>query len=56
MSWDILEAVAARIHEFGWHIQLQLNGRELPEREAMLKRLPGALVVDHVGRFTHPVA
>ena len=55
VPWDILEAVAARIHEFGWHIQLQLNGRELPEREAMLKRLPGALVVDHVGRFTQPV-
>lgn len=55
VSWDILEEVAARVHEFGWHIQLQLNGRELPEREAMLKRLPGTLVVDHVGRFTQPV-
>jgi D-galactarolactone isomerase len=55
VPWDILEAVAARVHEFGWHIQLQLNGRELPAREAMLKRLPGTLVVDHVGRFTQPV-
>jgi D-galactarolactone isomerase len=55
VPWDILEAVAARVHEFGWHIQLQLNGRELPEREAMLKRQPGTLVVDHVGRFTQPV-
>jgi D-galactarolactone isomerase len=55
VSWDILEEVAARVHEFGWHIQLQLNGRELPEREAMLRRLPGTLVVDHVGRFTQPV-
>ena len=55
VPWDILEAVAARVHEFGWHIQLQLNGRELPEHEAMLKRLPGTLVVDHVGRFTQPV-
>lgn len=55
VPWDILEKVAARVHEFGWHIQLQLNGRELPEREAILKRLPGTLVVDHVGRFTQPV-
>jgi D-galactarolactone isomerase len=55
VPWEILERVAARVHEFGWHIQLQLNGRELPEHEAMLKRLPGTLVVDHVGRFTQPV-
>jgi D-galactarolactone isomerase len=54
VPWDILEKVAARVHDFGWHIQLQLNGRELPEREAMLKRLPGGLVIDHVGRFTPP--
>lgn len=55
VPWDIMEEVAARILPFGWHIQLQLNGRELPEREALLKRLPGGLVVDHVGRFTPPV-
>lgn len=46
---DILEEMAARVHKFGWHIQLQMNGREFPEREAMLKHLPGILVVDHVG-------
>jgi D-galactarolactone isomerase len=55
VPWEILERVAARVHEFGWHIQLQLNGRELPEHDAMLKRLPGTLVVDHVGRSTQPV-
>lgn len=56
VPWDIIEETAAHVHKFGWHIQLQLNGRELPEREALLKRLPGNLVVDHVGRFTPPVA
>lgn len=56
VPWGVLETVASRVHEFGWHIQLQLNGRELPDREATLKRLPGGLVVDHVGRFTQPVA
>ncbi len=55
VPWDILEEVATRVHEFGWHIQLQLNGRELPDHEDMLFRLPGTLVVDHVGRFTPPV-
>jgi D-galactarolactone isomerase len=43
------------VHPFGWHVQLQCNGRELPERAPMLKRLPGRLVIDHVGRFMPPV-
>lgn len=55
LPWEILEEMAARVHPFGWHVQLQCNGRELPERRAMLQRLPGDLVIDHVGRFTDPV-
>jgi D-galactarolactone isomerase len=55
LPWDILEEMAARVHPFGWHVQLQCNGRELPEREPLLQRLPGDLVIDHVGRFMEPV-
>jgi len=55
VPWDILEEMAVRVHNFGWHVQLQMNGRDFPEREEMLKRLPGGLVVDHVGRFMDPV-
>jgi D-galactarolactone isomerase len=55
LPWDILEEMAARVHAFGWHVQLQCNGRELPEREALLRRLPGTLVIDHIGRFEDPV-
>lgn len=55
LPWDILETMAARVHRFGWHVQLQLDGRDLPDREALLKRLPGTLVVDHVGKFLEPV-
>lgn len=55
LPWDILDTMAARVHAFGWHVQLQLDGRELPERESVLKRLPGTLVVDHVGKFLEPV-
>ena len=56
LPWEILETMAARVHEVGWHVQLQLDGRELPEREAVLTRLPGTLVVDHVGKFLEPVS
>jgi D-galactarolactone isomerase len=55
LSWEILERMAARVHGFGWHVQLQLDGRLLPEREALLKRLPCDLVIDHVGKFLEPV-
>jgi D-galactarolactone isomerase len=55
LPWEIMETMAARAHAHGWHIQLQCNGRILPEREALLRRLPGTIVVDHVGRFMDPV-
>jgi D-galactarolactone isomerase len=55
LPWEILDTVAARTHEFGWHVQLQLDGRELPQREAMIRRVTGTLVIDHVGKFLEPV-
>jgi D-galactarolactone isomerase len=55
LPWSALEATAARIAALGWHIDLQLDGRELARHETMLRRLPCRLVVDHVGRFLGPV-
>ena len=55
IPWDLIEAVARRIAPFGWHIQLQLNGRELDARVAQLAALPVDVVVDHIGRFMPPV-
>jgi D-galactarolactone isomerase len=56
VPWEILDAVAARTREFGWHVQLQLDGRDLPEREALIRQVKGTLVIDHVGKFLEPVA
>jgi len=56
LSWESLESMAARVGEFGWHVQLQLDGRLLPEKEPLLKRLKGTLVIDHNGKFLEPVA
>ena len=55
LAWDALDAVAARVQPLGWHVQLQLDGRELPEREAQIRRWPNTLVIDHVGKFLEPV-
>jgi D-galactarolactone isomerase len=56
LPWDTLEAMAARIAPLGWHINLQLDGRDLAQHMAMLKRLPTRLVLDHNGKFLEPVA
>ncbi len=48
--------VMARVHAFGWYANLQLDGRDLPGREASIRRLPGRFVIDHVGKFLEPVA
>lgn len=55
VPWDHLETVAGKIAPFGWHIQLQLNGRELAARHDGLARLPTDVVIDHIGRFMPPV-
>ncbi|HKX39265.1 MAG TPA: amidohydrolase family protein, partial [Burkholderiales bacterium] len=56
LGFDVMDAVAARVHPFGWHVNLQLDGRELPKHEAQIRRLPGKFVIDHVGKFLEPVA
>jgi len=55
LGFDVMDAVVARVHPFGWHANLQLDGRELPKFEAQIKRLPGKFVIDHTGKFLEPV-
>jgi D-galactarolactone isomerase len=56
IPWDQLDRIVARVQGVGWHVQLQLDGRELPEREAQVRRWPGKIVIDHTGKFLEPVA
>jgi D-galactarolactone isomerase len=56
VQFDRLDALMARVHPFGWHANLQLDGRELPRYEAQIRRLPGKFVIDHIGKFLEPVA
>ena len=55
IGWESLRPLARRIAPLGWHVQVQLDGRLLPEREALLKDLPCTLVIDHTGKFLEPV-
>ncbi|KVQ83841.1 amidohydrolase [Burkholderia multivorans] len=53
--WDDLDTMAARIAPLGWHIDLQLDGRTLPDVAPALAALRTSLVIDHTGKFLEPV-
>lgn len=55
LAWDDLERLASRIAEFGWVINLQLDGRDFAQYEARLRALPCLLTIDHIGKFLEPV-
>ncbi len=55
VPWEMLNTVAERIATHGWHIQLQMNGRDLGDRVEALRGLSTPLVIDHVGRYMPPV-
>ncbi len=50
-----MDEMGRRAHEHGWHALVQLNGRDFPQYEAQIARLPGRFVIDHIGKFMDPV-
>ena len=56
VGWDALDQMADRSRDLGWHVQLQLDGRTLPDHMLQLERIAERLVIDHIGRFNEPVA
>jgi D-galactarolactone isomerase len=56
LAWSDLPAIASRVAPLGWHLQLQFDGRELPERLARIEPLPVDVVLDHNAKFLEPVA
>jgi 2-pyrone-4,6-dicarboxylate lactonase len=51
MAMEILEQVARQIEPLGWHVQLLIDGRDLPELAPRLRRLPVPFVIDHMGHM-----
>jgi D-galactarolactone isomerase len=56
VGFDRMHEVMARVHPFGWHANIQLDGRELPQWEDTIRKLPGRFVIDHIGKYLEPVA
>lgn len=55
MEWHELPVMAERLKGSGWHVQVQLDGLELPQYEELLAALPCTVVIDHMGRFSQPI-
>ncbi len=55
MEWAELPVMAKRISGMGWHVQVQLDGLELPEYESLIASLPCTVVIDHIGRYSKPI-
>jgi predicted TIM-barrel fold metal-dependent hydrolase len=53
-SPEMLEPLAARVQEFGWHVQVHMLGEHIVQLEQVLSRLPVPVVFDHLGRVPQP--
>lgn len=51
MAYDVLEDVAARIADWGWHVIVQSEGERLADLTPRFSALPVDVVVDHMGRI-----
>jgi predicted TIM-barrel fold metal-dependent hydrolase len=50
-SIDMIEPLAKRIAEHGWHVQLNAEPEQVVEAAHMLRRLPCPVVFDHMGKL-----
>jgi len=51
---DMIEPLAKRIVEQGWHIQFNVEGAQVVELADLFRRLPTQMVFDHLGNPTLP--
>ena len=50
-DFGMVEPLAHRIHALGWHVQLHWHADQIVAHEALISRLPCAVVFDHLGRL-----
>lgn len=51
---EMVEPLARRVHELGWHIQVHALGDQIVAMESLLQGLPAEIVFDHLGRLPQP--
>jgi len=53
-GFDMIEPLAERVKDLGWHVQLHFRGDQIVEQEGLLKRISAPIVFDHLGRIPQP--
>jgi D-galactarolactone isomerase len=54
VTFEMVEPLARRVAELGWHVQLHWTAGQIVEHEALLARLPCNIVFDHLARLPLP--
>lgn len=54
LQWPHLDVVAARVRDFGWHVQVPRKGWESLQRAPQPRRLPQDTVVDPLAKYLDP--
>lgn len=47
----MIEPLAKRVHDLGWHVQINMPPDQLIANEALLQRIPTQIVFDHMARI-----
>jgi D-galactarolactone isomerase len=50
VTLEMVEPLATRVADLGWHVQFNLDGQQVVEWADLLRRLPSQMVFDHMGR------
>ncbi len=53
-GFEMIEPLAKRVNDLGWHVQVHLRGDQIVEQEELLKRIVAPMVFDHMGRIPMP--
>jgi len=54
VTFEMVEPLAQRVAELGWHVQLHWTAQQIVEQAALLARLPASIVFDHMARLPLP--
>jgi D-galactarolactone isomerase len=54
VSIEMIEPLARRVADLGWHVQIHMRGEQIVENAELLQSLPTQVVFDHLGRLPQP--
>ena len=53
-NFEMIEPLAKRVNDIGWHVQLHLRADQIVEHADLLNRIASPIVFDHMGRLPQP--